>query len=276
MREFGTFFCILYNERMTHHKKIYGILGHPVEHSLSPAMHTAAFAALGITAEYHRFDVAPEDLRKFCFEASKKYAGFSVTTPHKENIIPFLDEVDPVAAAIGAVNTVVNEEGRLVGFNTDWIGVQKAFQEAAVVLKKKNVLILGAGGAARAIIYACMKAGAHVTVSSRTDDKAAACAKRYNCAWAPSKELQKYAETAAVIINATGNKTDELIEKWTKKQVAMDCTYNPPETVFLQQAKKAGAQTLNGLGMLLYQGVAQSMIWTKQTAPIEAMREALA
>lgn len=247
---------------------IYGILGHPVAHSLSPAMHTAAFKALEIDAEYRRFDVAPKDLQQFCREAREKYAGFSVTAPHKEAIMPFLDEVDSVAAEIGAVNTVVNRDGKLIGFNTDWIGVQKAL----TVLRKQSVLVLGAGGAAKAVVYACIKAGADVKIFNRTAAKARVLADQCGARVGTLHD----AKIAAVIINTTSAK-DPLLsgDEFQKHQVVMDCAYAPPMTEFLKNAQKAGAKIINGLPMLLHQGGAQCEIWTHQKPPLSVMRAAI-
>lgn len=236
-------------------------------------MHTAAFQALGIAAEYRRFDVMPEDLKQFCFEAREKhYAGFSVTAPHKETIIPFLDGLDPVATEIGAVNTVVNQDGTLIGYNTDWIGVQKALEEAGAVLKDQKVLVLGAGGAARAVVYGCIKAGADVLIFNRTEEKALELAEK----WHARVGTLDDARSVSIIINTTSAHEALLTKKdFNKGQIVMDCTYDPPETEFLRIAKEASAKALNGLAMLLYQGAAQCELWTEKKAPLKVMQKTL-
>lgn len=251
---------------------IYGVLGHPVAHSLSPAMHNAAFTVLKIHAEYRRFDIAPEDLQRFCVEARRKYAGFSVTAPHKETIMQLLDKIDAVAVEIGAVNTVVNRNGKLIGYNTDWIGVQKALEESGTVLQNQKVLVLGAGGAAKAVVYACVKAGAEVRIFNRTKEKAVQLGKK----WGARVGTLDDATTVGVIINTTSAKESLLSPAaFQKGQIVMDCVYNPPVTEFLRNAQKGGAKTMNGLPMLLHQGVAQCTLWTRQRAPAQVMRAAL-
>lgn len=251
---------------------IYGVLGHPVAHSLSPAMHNAAFTALKIHAEYRRFDIAPEDLPQFCVEARRKYAGFSVTAPHKETIMQLLDEIDAVAGEIGAVNTVVNRKGKLIGYNTDWIGVQKAMEEADVRFTKQKVLVLGAGGAAKAVVYACLKVGAEVLIFNRTKEKALELAEKWHALIGTLDD----AKTVGVIINTTSTKESLLLPAaFRKGQIVMDCVYSPPLTEFLRNAQKGGAKIMNGLPMLLHQGAAQCMLWTGQEAPVKVMRAAL-
>lgn len=153
--------------------KIYGILAYPAEHSLSPIIHTAGFKALNFEAEYRRFSVEPENLAEFMKQVrTEGIAGFSVSMPHKQAVMKFLDEIDEAAQEIGAVNTVVNQNGQLKGYNFDGEGARRALKEAGLVLENQTAVVLGAGGAARAIVYALKKAGAKVVVLNRTQEKA--------------------------------------------------------------------------------------------------------
>lgn len=241
-------------------------------HSLSPAMHNAAFTALKIHAVYRRFDITPEDLQRFCVEARRKYAGFSVTAPHKETIMQLLDKIDAVAADIGAVNTVINRDGKLIGYNTDWIGVQKALEEAGAVLQNQKMLVLGAGGAAKAVVYACVKAGADVLIFNRTEEKAFVLAQK----WGARVGRLDDAAMVGVVINTTSAKASLLLPTaFRKEQIVMDCVYDPPVTEFLRNAQKGGAKIFNGLSMLLHQGAAQCELWTGEHAPVKVMRPAL-
>ncbi len=150
--------------------KTFGIIGDPISHSLSPSMHNTAFRELKIKAVYGAFEVKRENLKE-AVEGIRalNIKGISVTIPHKSSIFEFLDEVDPIALEIGAVNTVINKDGKLKGYNTDWIGVLKAFENRRIDIKERKVVIIGAGGASRAIIYAMKKGGAkEIEVYNRT------------------------------------------------------------------------------------------------------------
>lgn len=256
---------------------VYGILGRPVAHSLSPAMHNAAFASLGFNAVYVPFPVtdlarAVQGLRGL------QIKGVSVTIPFKEEIIPFLDEVDHRARAIGAVNTVLNREGRLWGTNTDWEGALAALEQE-IALAGQHVLVVGAGGAGRAIVYAVRQAGAEVTVADVDETRARNLAQEFGAAFS---SLDNAAQTpATVLINATPvgmSPHQEAIPLEPKKlnriQVVMDIVYKPLQTRLLREAAAQGCRIIDGLQMLVYQGARQFELFTGRPAPVEIMRRA--
>jgi shikimate dehydrogenase len=257
--------------------QIFGILGRPVAHSLSPAMHNAAFRELGLNAVYVAFPVA--DLaHAVAGLRGLQIRGASVTIPLKEEIIPLLDEIDPQAARIGAVNTVVNRDGRLVGYNTDWRGALCALEEKTA-LAGKRVLILGAGGASRAIAFGILEKGGQVAVSDLEKDKALALSRQLWVEVIAPDYLSRY--PADILINATpvgmepniGNIPIDpnLLERF---QVVMDIVYKPLETRLLQEAKARGCQTIDGLRMLIHQATEQFTLWTGRPAPLEIMARA--
>lgn len=262
--------------------EVYGIIGNPVGHSLSPLMHNAAFAATGANRVYVPFLVediadAVKGLRALNIK------GASVTIPHKEAILPFLDDIDPVAAKIGAVNTVhVVGDGQrrlLAGSNSDWVGANRALADHTD-LRGSTVILLGAGGSARAIAFGLREAGAEVVLCSRTEARGRELAADLGCRWYALTELERLPGT--VLVNATSvgmapNVGNSLVAQrhLAKFSVVMDIVYAPIETRLLREAKEAGCRVVNGLEMLLYQGVAQYELWTGQTAPVEVMRARL-
>ena len=258
--------------------ELYGIMGNPVAHSLSPAMHNGAFAALGLNKAYLPF-VVQDVAQAMTGLRALGIRGASVTIPHKEAVIPYLDTIDPVAEKIGAVNTLLIDHNAIHGVNTDWLGANRALSEK-ISLKGASVLLLGAGGSARAIGFGLLEAGASLTIASRTQEKGLALARLLDCTWLPLAE----ATTAKgdVLVNATsmgmGDQRELLPiakEALANFQVVMDIVYAPLATRLLQAAELAGCQTINGLAMLLYQGAAQFELWTGQPAPVEVMRQSL-
>lgn len=264
--------------------QVFGILGNPVHHSKSPVMHNLAFQHCGINAAYlpfHAVDIkdAVTGLRAL------SVSGVSVTIPHKESIIPLLDEVDPVALKIGAVNTVeaLCVDGKIIfkGSNTDWIGANRALEQV-ISLPQKSVLILGAGGSARAVGFGLQEAGAQVTLCSRTELRGRGLAKELDCQWFSLSAILEGAELPAVdvVVNATsvGMNEDKSLLSISQLQgveVVMDIVYAPLETRLLKNSREAGCKIICGLDMLLYQGVEQFQIWQKRPAPVEEMRKAL-
>lgn len=258
--------------------ELYGIMGNPVSHSLSPAMHNAAFQHLGLNKVYVPF--ATQDVAAAIngFRALG-VRGVSVTIPHKQAVIPELDAIDPVAAKIGAVNTLVINGASVHGCNTDWLGANAALRQLTT-LKGKKVLLLGAGGSARAIGFGLLEEGASLTLASRTPTSGQALAAALGCPWLPlavSADCQ-----ADILINATSlgmgvNREQSPVASQNLAHfgVVMDIVYAPLETRLLREAKAAGCQTINGLAMLLYQGVAQFELWTGLDAPVEVMRQQL-
>ncbi len=261
---------------------VYGILGNPVSHSLSPAMHNAAFAALGENRIYLPFQTADIANAVHALRALN-IKGVSVTIPHKETVIPLLDEVEAVALKIGAVNTievVTTDRGILLrGSNSDWVGANRALSEP-LDLAGRIAVILGAGGSARAIAFGLQEAGARVLLCSRTASRGRKLATELGCNWHPLAEIGQLAGT--VLVNATSvgmtpEEDDTLVrqENLKKFKVVMDIVYAPLETRLLREARAVGCRVVQGLDMLLYQGVAQFELWTGLPAPVEVMRKAL-
>jgi shikimate dehydrogenase len=257
--------------------QIYGILGRPVAHSLSPVMHNAAFREFGINAVYVAFPVA--DLANAVAGLKGlNIRGASVTIPLKEDIIPMLDELDPQAAKIGAVNTVVNVDGRLVGYNTDWLGALRALEEKTEITGKR-VLILGAGGASRAIAFGIMEKGGHVAITDIEKDKALALSRQLWVEVVAPDYLGQY--PADILINATPVGMEprsgdipidpDLLARF---QVVMDIVYKPLETRLLKEAQNRGCQVIDGLRMLIHQATEQFTLWTGKPAPLEIMAAA--
>jgi shikimate dehydrogenase len=257
--------------------KIFGILGRPVAHSLSPVMHNAAFRHLGINAIYVAFPVtdfrmAMSGLRGLGI------CGVSVTIPFKEEIIPLIDELDPQAARIGAVNTVVNRDGRLTGYNTDWLGAMTALT-AKVSLKGQHILILGAGGASRAIAYGIIQGGGRVSLTDVDQARATALVKDLG---GEAITLNTVGDClATVLVNATPVGMTPDVDgipidpnRLGRFQVVMDIVYQPLQTRLLREAEAHGCATIDGLQMLIHQATAQFKLWTGQVAPMEIMARA--
>ncbi len=251
-----------------------GIIGYPLDYTLSPVMHNAAIKHLGICATYGVYPV--KSVKDGVELLSKKLDGVSVTIPHKESIVPFLHKMDGDAERIGAVNTVVKKGGRLMGYNTDWIGFLKALEEKTEVSRKK-VLILGAGGAARAAAYAVKKAGGHFTVSSRTFERAKKLALDLGGDAISWEERVRW--EGDIVVNATplGMKGELPFPKeWvTPSMIFMDMVYTPRLTPLIKEAMKKGARWVEGLRMLLFQGVEQFKIFFGISPPEEVMWKAI-
>jgi shikimate dehydrogenase len=257
--------------------KIFGILGRPVTHSLSPVMHNAAFRHLGVNAVYVAFPVT--DLAQAVAGLrGLPIGGVSVTIPFKEEIIPLIDELGPRAARIGAVNTVVNRDGRLIGSNTDWRGAVTALR-AKISLQGRQVLILGAGGASRAIAYGIFQEGGQVTLTDIDAARAAAMARDLGAEAIPLDGLERC--PATILVNATpvGMAPDldgipinpELLSRFP---VVMDIVYQPLTTRLLREAQARGAAAIDGLQMLIHQATAQFELFTGRQAPAEVMARA--
>jgi len=274
--------------------KIYGIFGHPVSHSLSPLMHNSAFAALGLDCVYTAFDVHPDDIGKAA-DAIRALgiSGVNVTIPHKQAIIPHLDEVSPDAKHTGAVNTVKNEGGRLTGYNTDVGGFMRdAREELGISPEGASVLLLGAGGAARAVISAFGMNGAkRIAIANRTPGKAEKLAEEFGRffpdttiypvdsgdAGAMTKELG----LTDLLVNSTSGGMEGAsgleinIGALRDGAAVYDLVYKPRETKLVKEAKALGHKAVGGLGMLLYQGALSFEIWTGENAPVDVMRKAI-
>ena len=263
-------------------KKICFVIKDKVSHSLSPAMHNAAYKALGIDSEYIFLakQIKPEELgfamqNELC---APNICAFAVTIPHKEAIIKYMDEIDETAKVIGAVNTVINANGKLKGYNTDWKGAINSLLKCTS-LKNKKVAVFGSGGTARAIIYGLSKEGSQVILYGRNKITAENIAKQYNCK-TYSWENREEATNAGIIINTTpigreDNTSPISVENITEKHIIFDVNYKKGGTQLLNLAKQKGAIVIDGLEMLLQQGKLQFELYTGLKAPEEAMREAL-
>lgn len=268
--------------------KVCGIIGDPVAHSMSPAMHNAAFQKLGLNYTYVPFLVKPEALAEAVAGLrALNVVGFNVTIPHKVAVIPLLDSLDPVAQKIGAVNTVVNVDGKLRGYNTDAEGFLQALLEYGVNVSGKKVVVLGAGGASRAISYILAEMGARLTILNREAglsraDAIASVIKSGLDISVQTLSIERFAESlpgAELLVNATSAgmsphvKESPLPAKLSLKvPVVFDIVYNPVETRLLKEAKKNGSKIITGIDMLAWQGARAFEKWTGQKAPVDIMR----
>ena len=268
-------------KELTEKTQVFGVIGDPVSKSLSPYMHNPAFQANGIDAVFMHLEV--KDLKRFITEfipgSGLNFGGLSVTMPHKQAIIPFLDYLDDAAGAIGAVNTVKIEDGKLYGYNTDAHGFIEALKKAYGQLEGASVAILGAGGAARACVYALKKEGAGVTVFVRDVGKTAAFAGEFGV---DLMDLAKLDTSGFdIVINATpvgmraGEEDQTLLDagRLNGVKLVFDLITKPAETSLILEAKKAGIPAIGGVEMLIAQGIKQFEIWTGQEAPADVMRE---
>ncbi len=261
--------------------QVFGLLGNPVGHSLSPPMHEAAYDHLGLEARYVTFEPAPDDLeRAIDGAAALGVSGCNVTIPFKRDVLAFV-EPDPLAQRIGAVNTVDFGESPPTGHNTDAVGAVRALGRHDVTLERASAVVVGAGGAGRAIAFGLADAGATVTICNRTASKAETLAEAVPGATGGGLgRLPVALSSADLLVNATsvGMEADQSPvppEALHADLTVMDAVYTPLETRLLRDAAKRGATTVDGAWMLLYQGVAALERWTGESAPVEAMNEAL-
>ena len=276
--------------RITGKTRICGIIGDPVEHSMSPVMHNAAFKVLGLDHVYLPFHVRGGELQ----EAIKgmralNIAGLNVTIPHKMAVIEFLDEMDPLAEKMGAVNTIANEDGKLTGYNTDAPGFLQTLRMHGVEPDGKSIVILGAGGAAKGISFILAGEGARLVILNRTLSRAEelasqvakSCRQKVVAMALNEANLKMAFEGADVLVNTTSvgmvpdvDRTPVPGNLLNSHLVVSDIVYNPLETKLLREAKIAGARTVNGLDMLVWQGALAFEKWTGQKAPFEIMKQA--
>lgn len=263
------------------------LIGHPLGHSLSPAFHNAAFRAAGIDATYHLADVLPENLAATvtALRAADVY-GANVTVPYKQDVLPFLDALSDEAAALGAVNTIVNDDGRLTGLNTDVPGFAADMRAQGIAVAGRPVILLGAGGAARAVAAALigMEVG-QLVIANRTPERAAAMQRQYpviaNATGIADRDLTDVLPTIALLINATsaGLHGDEipiaaeLLNLLPPSAVVYDLIYRP--TALLRAAQERNLRAVDGLGMLIHQGALAWEAWTGRTAPLDVMWQAV-
>ncbi len=273
---------------ITANTKILCVIGHPIEHSMSPIMHNAAIQDLGLDYLYIAFDVPPNKLK----EALKglktlNIKGINITLPHKENAINFIDKVDEIAQKIGAINTIKNEGGFLMGRNTDAEGANKALIDAGCEITGKNVVLIGAGGAAKAVSYSLVSDTNKITIINRTEVRAKKLASELKSRAGLNIESKKYSKNilkeeisnADILINATpiGMFPAIDISPVSKKILhsdlfVFDLIYNPLETQLIKDSKEIGCQTLSGLDMLVNQGALAFEWWTNRKPNLELMK----
>jgi 3-dehydroquinate dehydratase/shikimate dehydrogenase len=259
--------------------RVYGVVANPVAHSMSPAIHNAAFAHCGIDAVYLPFRV--DDVAEFLAAyRALPMDGYSVTIPHKEAVIPLLDEIQPLARDIGAVNTIVVRDGRLWGSNTDWSAAVKAIEDAlgeGQALAGRRVLMIGAGGAARAMAFGLAERGCHLTIANRTHERGVRLAADVGCACvaladAPSVPYDIFVNGTSLGMHPRVEGTPLDHRLIAPGALVFDTVYNPLETRLVREARDAGCPTVGGLEMFVNQAVEQFELWTGVPAPREAMR----
>ncbi|MGQ0810632.1 MAG: shikimate dehydrogenase [Nitrospiraceae bacterium] len=272
--------------------KLCGVLGNPVEHSLSPAIHNAAFQKLGLNYVHLAFRVERIEDAIRGIRALGNTRGFSVTIPHKISAMPHLDEIDPTARHIGAINTIVVEDKKLIGYNTDASGALRALREAGIQLRGQQVVMLGSGGAARAIAFAlAMDSGVETLTILGIDaaerenlvkDLTAKTAVPVIEGPLDDKALGRSLRDARVLLHCTpvgmhpkGDESCVPPSVLHPGLSVMDIVYNPRETRLLRDAKSAGCRTIRGLEMFLHQAVSQFELWTNEQAPADVMRQVL-
>ena len=269
--------------------KVLCVIGHPIDHSMSPVMHNAALKELSLNYIYLAFDVPPGDLEKALLGFKKSdMKGINVTIPHKETIIQYLDQIEPLAEKIGAVNTIKNVNGILIGKNTDGLGAKKALIDAGCNVKGKKVLILGAGGAARAISFALAEDIDEIFICNRTEKRAFKLAKELKDKMnipATGKDfgkatLKSLLNDADILINTTPigmypdvNKSPISKELLTDRLFVYDIIYNPLQTQLLKDASEIGCKILNGIDMFVNQGALAFEWWTDKKPNINLMKE---
>ncbi|MBN1399857.1 MAG: shikimate dehydrogenase [Anaerolineae bacterium] len=285
-------------ERQTHSGPVFpilgstcvvGVIGWPVEHSVSPPMHNAAFRALGLPWCYVPLPVRPARVSEAVLGArALGLKGLNVTVPHKQAVYALLDELSPAARAIGAVNTITFEDDRILGHNTDVGGFLRALREAGFEPQGCSALVLGAGGAARAVVYALGSVGAQVAILNRTLGRAVELARELSQALPEARfaayplnesHLGQYSAEVQLVINATplGMWPQVDASPWPEampfpsEAFCFDLIYNPRETQLMRHARAAGARAADGLGMLVHQGAEAFECWTGARAPVEVM-----
>jgi shikimate dehydrogenase len=270
--------------------RVCGVIGDPIEHTLSPVIQNAAFNHLKLDFVFLAFHVKADDLEN-AMRGMRGLGihGLNVTMPHKSTVIGCLDEVDFTVRFLDSANTILNRDGKLSGFSTDGVGALKALRENGVDLSGKKVLLLGAGGAAKAIAFALVPELGEVAILNRSAEKAEELAetlghmfnrKVIGGALSPDA-IKTNLRDSDVLVNATSagmkpNLSQSLVapELLTSDLAVMDIVYSPVETKLAKDAKTAGAKVISGVEMLIYQGAASFEIWTGKSAPIEVMRKA--
>jgi shikimate dehydrogenase len=271
----------------------FAVIGHPIGHSLSPLMHNTAFKLLGLDCEYEMLDIAPDSLTHAIEQfREKKWGGFNVTIPHKETIIPLLDEVVPEARAVGAVNTVVNRNYKLIGYNTDVIGVERSLRLDRDKIEGRMCTIMGSGGVARSVAHVLIhniKPKA-ITFSALFPEQAHALIKsfgssnvQFNVIHCTDAALETAIKDSTLIVNATDvGMFPHILDSplpnphWlSTKHIIFDLVYRPLITRLQSDAQAIGAKTIDGLGMFIHQGAAAFQLWTGMEMPLKQIRQVL-
>ncbi len=280
--------------KITGKTKIVGIFGYPIEHTFSPLMHNAAFSTLGLDYCYIPFEVRPKDL-KSAVEGIRtlNIRGVNITVPHKEAVIKYLDELSEEAKLIGAVNTIENRDGKLIGHNTDGRGfIKSLWEDAKTKAKGKKVSILGAGGAGKGVAVSCALEGAsEIIIANRTIMKAEELVRyldrhfkktQFSAIPLVKQQLSNVIAESDILINATslGLKGKGMLpisyKELHKDLVVYDLIYNPLITPLLKIARRAGVKkVVNGIGMLIHQGAFAFEIWTEKKPPVDVMKKAI-
>ena len=267
--------------------KTFAVIGDPIDHSLSPTIHNAAFRQLELECTYIAYKIPKDDLGAEIDSLKKiKISGFNVTIPHKINMLKFLDEMDENCRIIGATNTVINENGHLKGYNTDMDGFLEPIKHRNIVIKNSNILLLGAGGAARAIIAGMAKEKAKcVTIVNRTTDHSLELKKFSESLGLDAEvktieEMSEFQSDYNFIINSTSlglkNETNIVPTKIINEEtVVYDIVYKPLNTELVKESKKRNAEIIYGYEMLLGQAIRSFEIWLNQKAPYDAMKKAI-
>ena len=279
------------NRNISGKTRLCGVIGDPVEHTMSPVMHNAAFKKRGVDYVYLPFRVEGKELGK-AIDGMKalNIRGLNVTIPHKVAVIQFLDRLDPLAEKIGAVNTIVNDGGFLTGYNTDATGFLQPLLERGIEPKGKSVVILGAGGASRAVSFILAERGANLVILNRLLELDWAVELAGRISQVLKKEVKALELTqenlataigkADILVNATSVGMNPNIDETPVPArllkpdlIVFDIVYNPIKTRLLAEAEEAGAETISGLDMLVWQGALAFEMWTDLKAPVELMRE---
>jgi shikimate dehydrogenase len=267
--------------------KLCGVIGNPLTYSLSPKMHNAAFKELGLDFEYQKFEVPEHQFLSTLDDLkSKSFRGLSVTMPYKTKIIQYLDKLDNLASEIGAVNTIVNDNGFLTGYNTDAYGAIEALKNNGINVESERhkILILGAGGAARAIAFPLARLGHEIIIANRTFMNGVQLAMELsNITMATVLNIDNVKDiidNTRIIINCTPvgmkSKSEESpipIELIKENMVIFDMVYYPKETFLIKEARNIGAKIIYGYDMLLHQGVKAFKLWTGKEPPIQTMKK---
>ncbi len=255
--------------------EIYGIIGHPLSHSLSPVIHNLAFELFGINAIYIPFET--EDLTGAIYGVrALNIKGLSVTIPYKTGVLELLDDIDENAGRIGAVNTILNKHGRLTGYNTDSTGGIRALEEITTI-RGKRCLIIGAGGSAMALGYGLKEKGAELYITNRTKKRGEELANRLGAEFvdigrAVDIPIDILIQATPVGMYPHADKSPVPFKILKEGMVVMDIIYNPVETLLLKEARRHGCSTISGIHMFINQAVEQFLIWTGKPAPAEEMR----